>query len=888
MVFKRLVTIIFVLAIAHVAPAQDAFSWVTAGDPVQDFADVLNGDASARLENLAEESNALFSAPFYVITIPSLAEYGGQDVQLDTYTQQVLDAIQRSAGPDASDRAVLLLFVKEENRLRAASGSGWTSDILDRSRAIVQQVEGAYMAQGDVGGGMVEAAVRLVDMVQDASSPGSGTSLLTIALAGVVLVLVAGGVLFYVGRQRGVAQRALPGAVLNRHESGILRSLKKGADPNAFDEQGYTAAIHAASNGEVQVLEQLLAHGAKLGLGTSQGETPLYSAAQHGHLETVKFLLKNGVPVDPETVHRETPLLIAAREDHVSIVRLLLEAGANVNQQDNRGWSALMIAIRENHTDLINLLLGHNVDVNLAPKEGAHALMMAVKQEDEDLARRLLEHGADVHHVDRAGMCALRIAVLRGNQAIARRLLNAGADVTAPFSNKETPIEVAIREGHTSLAEYLRKRVKRLAACMDILEVVARGDHERIKEIVVQVPNSVNVHSAKSRWTPLLIAVRAQQLEIAKTLLQHGADVHARSMDGKAAIAFAVDAGNLAMVKVLLEGGARIDQIDPAGTDLRAYAEEQGQTAIVEFIDSFVDQQASGFALFQAVKDDDPPKALAVLKAHPLCVDARTRHERWTPLLHAARSDNLPMAKLLLEYNAQTNLANSRGMTALMYAARGGNLELARLLVSRGADVRLRSREGNTACEFALDQGHARVVMLLQEVESQLSDLSRAGFPSEAEETKSDTQPVDGGPPPERTVDPDAGGDDGLDLLQAIRENDLKRAKQALHFNPDSLYVRTGPSELTPLHLAINGGLHQMTRLLVEAGADVNVLTRECKTPLYQAVARADLELVRLLLHHGAHAWQVVQGQTALQVAQAAGYDDIVAELTRTPAETRE
>lgn len=704
---------------------------------------------------------------------------------------------------------------------------------------------------------------------------------LLVTTAIVLAASVSAGALLLWRRRAIAKQGSLPDAVLRQHESLIMRRLKKGFDPDAFDEQGYTAAIYAAGLGDIGVLQQLLGFGANLALGTTQGETPLYAAAQHGHLNAVTFLLKRGVPVDPETVHRETPLLIAAREGQVNVVRVLLEAGANVNQQDNRGWSALMVAIRENHTDLINLLLGHNVDVNLAPKEGAHALMMAVKQEDEDLVRRLLERGADVHHVDRLGMCSLRIAVLRGNQAIARRLLNAGADVTAPFANKETPVECAEREGHKELAGYLKKRVKRLAACMDILEVVARGDHARIKEIVVQVPRSVNVHSATNRWTPLLIAVRAQQLEIAETLLQHGADVHARSKEGRPAIAYAVDAGNLAMVKVLLEGGARIDQIDAAGTDLRTYAEEKNQMAIVEFIDSFVHQQAAGFALFQAVKDDDPPKALALLKENPFCVDARTRHEHWTPLLHAARADNMNMAKLLLEYNAQVNLVNSRGMSALMYAARGGNLELARMLISRGADVRLRSREGNTACEFALDQGHARVVMLVQEVESQLSDLSKAGFPGGEAETVSDLLPADGAPAPESAGA--SGG--GADIFRAIQDGDLRLAKQAVHFRPECIYQRCGPSELTPLHIAIAAGQYTMAELLVDAGADVNALTRECKTPLYQAVARADFDLVQLLLNHGAHVWQVVQGQTALQIAQAAGYDDIVAELTRTPAE---
>lgn len=878
--YKLLAIATIALTLALSAPAQDRFPWITAERYVYDHAGLLDEAGVRQLEARSAEPRSLFAVPLFAVTVTSPAEYGGQGLQPDAYAQALLEALAGASGnTGASDKAMLILLVQENDEVRIAVGNAWPSDFFTRTRSLQQQIQDDFIQKDLHVEGLLEGIARMTDLVQETAQPGLGILPIALAAGGCGLALLAlAGLVWW--RRSAAATAALPDAVLQGRNSRIVRELKKGANPDALDEQGYNAAIYAAIQGDVSVLGALHAHGAKLGLGTAQGETPLYYAAQHGHLEATRFLLKNGVPVDPETVHRETPLLIAAREGHAPVVRVLLEAGANVNQQDNRGWTALMIALRENHTDLMNLLLGHNVDVNLAPKDGAHALMMAVKQEDEDLVRRLLERGADVHHTDRDGMCALRIAVLRGNQAIARRLLNAGADVTAPFANKETPVQCAEREGHKELAAYLKKRVKRLAACMDILEVVARGDLPRIKEIVVQVPNSVNVHSKRTRWTPLLIAVRAQQLEIAETLLEHGADVHARSTEGKAAIAYAVDADNLAMVKVLLEGGARIDQVDPTGIDLRDYAEQQGRESIVAFIDSFRDQQAAGHALFLAVQEDDPPKAMAILKERPLCVDARTRNDRWSPLLHAARANNLPMARLLLEFNAQVNLPNNRGMTALMYAARNGNIELVRLLLNKGADVRMRSREGNTACEFALNQGHVRVVMLLQEVEAQLADFSRAGLINDVE-TVADLAPVDGQDPAVEKAAGESARGDGI--FKAILENNITLAKQILQDWPDCVGLRRGPSELTPLHLAINAGLYTLAELLLDAGADANALSRDCKTPLYQAVARADVNLVSLLLNRGARVWQVVQGQTALQVAQAAGYDDIVEELTRAP-----
>lgn len=867
--------ILLLMALPLSLAAQNTFPWLESPRAIHDLADILPDNAERRLEEQVAGFDD-FDASLRIVTLPSRAGHGEEALDRATFAKALQEAIARlQVAPegDAKRGPILLLLIRDENALEILPGTGWDPPTVEAIERIAADMRARHIARTAYTDAILEGTDHLDNLLRHGvgGPQSSGSTTIAFALLGMLLAAAMGG--FYWHWRRNAITETLTEAVAQQHGSLIMRRLKKGDNPNSFDAQGYSSAIYAASQGDVGVLKQLAEYGADLGLATGQGETPLYSAAQHGQLQSVLYLLRQRVPVDPETVHRETPLLIAAREGHLSIVRALLEAGANVNQQDNRGWSALMIAMRENQTELVNLLLGHNVDVNLCPKDGANAVMMAVKAEDEDLVRRLIDRGADVHHESRDGMCALRIAVLRGNQAIARRLLNAGADVSAPFANKETPVEVAEREGYKELAAYLRKREKRLAACMDILEVVARGDLARVREIVAQVPKSVNVHSASSRWTPLLIAVRAGQTDIAATLLEHGADVHARSKEGKSAIALAVDTGDLAMVKVLLEGGARTDQVDGEGTDLRTYAETQRQEPIVAFLDNFVKQQEVGFSLFQAVRDNDPPRALTLIRENPACVDSRTRNERWTPLMQAIRDENIPLARLLIEHGAQINLANSRGMTALMYAARGGNLELVRLLINQGADVRPRSREGNTACEFALDRGHARVVMLLQEVEAQLSDLSRMDLDPDAE-TKFD------GPARESTEESGRAED----IFEALRENDIRLAKQVLHYWPDCVRLRRGPSELTPLHLAIHGGLRDMVRLIVEAGADINAKTREGKTPLYLAVARADADMATFLLQHGAQVWQLVQGQTALQVAQAAGYTDIVAELNKSTA----
>ncbi|KAK3237557.1 hypothetical protein CYMTET_52372, partial [Cymbomonas tetramitiformis] len=59
-----------------------------------------------------------------------------------------------------------------------------------------------------------------------------------------------------------------------------------------------TPLYAAASNGQKEVVEALLAKGAQVDLADKEGMTPLYRAAYNGHKEVVEALLAKGAQVD--------------------------------------------------------------------------------------------------------------------------------------------------------------------------------------------------------------------------------------------------------------------------------------------------------------------------------------------------------------------------------------------------------------------------------------------------------------------------------------------------------------------------------------------------------------------------------------------------------------
>lgn len=77
-------------------------------------------------------------------------------------------------------------------------------------------------------------------------------------------------------------------------------------------------------------------------------------------------------------------------------------------------------------------------------------------------------------------------------------------------------------------------------------------------------------------------------------------------------------------------------------------------------------------------------------------------------LLHlACDSADIGMLELLLQYGANINATDSRGLTPLHRCILRGKAMFAKLLLTRGADPRAVNREGKTSLELAIESNFA-------------------------------------------------------------------------------------------------------------------------------------------------------------------------------------
>jgi len=127
-------------------------------------------------------------------------------------------------------------------------------------------------------------------------------------------------------------------------------------------------------------------------------------------------------------------------------------------------------------------------------------------------------------------------------------------------------------------------------------------------------------------------------------------------------------------------------------------------------------------------------------------------------------------------------------------------------------------------------------------------------------------------------VDVDASQGDGTTALHwAAFRDDLEMAKMLVAAGAN-VQVTTRDGEITPLFMACTNGSAPMIELLIRAGANVNSVKSNGTTPLMTAAASGSADAVKVLLEHGANvnAKETVHGQTALMFAAALNRDAVI------------
>jgi uncharacterized protein len=360
--------------------------------------------------------------------------------------------------------------------------------------------------------------------------------------------------------------------------------------------------------------------------------------------------------------------------------------------------------------------------------------------------------------------------------------------------------------------------------------------------------------------SPLADATQRQDKQAVLSLVAKKADVNAAQPDGATALHWAVYAEDAETTALLIRAGANVNVRNNYGVSPLAIAAKQANPNI----------------LGQLMKAGaDPNDKINFINADE------------TPLMHAARAGNVDAVKMLLLAGAQVNARESwNGQSPIQWAAAEGYGAVVEALIEGGADIRQRSNAGTTPLMFAVRKGDVRSVKALlaagADVNEKRADLATPLLVAiiNGHEDLVDLLL-------EKGADPNVEGGSTDLSVQGSRARPIKITLKTPSYREQLRDVGTeggngannswGRPLQAAIHvanwhvsdefIAVNVDRMRVIKSLIKHGADVNARNTDMEprwsgaryrrrqvglTPFLAAARQADIEVMRLLLEHGA------------------------------------
>jgi len=175
-----------------------------------------------------------------------------------------------------------------------------------------------------------------------------------------------------------------------------------------------------------------------------------------------------------------------------------------------------------------------------------------------------------------------------------------------------------------------------------------------------------------------------------------------------------------------------------------------------------------------------------------ILIKGKTVEAKWTPLHIAASKGHLDCAQLILSFGVKSiiNEKDSKGCTALLMASCNGYSDIVELLLNYDADPSIPVIDGRTPLHYAAHNNNPDIVKLIL---------------------------------------------------------DARKKPAAELWDDDPLFM-VNKSKCSALHESTIMGDLESTQLLVEAGADINLTSKDGSTPLTSAIMRGHIEIIKYLL----------------------------------------
>lgn len=374
---------------------------------------------------------------------------------------------------------------------------------------------------------------------------------------------------------------------------------------NSKDESGFTPLILAASAGNRDLCEVLIAKGADLEARGQHG-TALYEASIGNYKNVVELLINKGANVNVQG-ENGTALHEAAIANLKDIAELLIKNGANLNVRDKSSYTPLYYAStfawggkrNKNDWDIARSLVSNGAEVNMKSGSSDTPLHSAALYAPEEIVRLFIDKGANVNvklaspgwpRKRNSGPAPLHNACMRDDKdvKIVELLIAGGADINAKCYSEQadgwTPLYFACLNENTRAVELLIAKRAKINTISDMGNTpIHYAPNAEIAQLLID--NGANIYYRnKEGYSPLHNAVKGSHSDVAKLLIANRAYVTTTNYQGTSLLHEAAITNQKEMIELLIAEGVNVNAKDRAGMTPARVAEKAGHDDIADLL----------------------------------------------------------------------------------------------------------------------------------------------------------------------------------------------------------------------------------------------------------------------------------------------------------------
>ncbi|XP_030849660.1 ankyrin-3-like [Strongylocentrotus purpuratus] len=538
------------------------------------------------------------------------------------------------------------------------------------------------------------------------------------------------------------------------------------------------------------------------------------------------------------------------------------------------------------HPDVTRYLIRLGADVDKACDRGWSALNIATAAGHVRVSSALLSQQAELTTSNMIHWTELQTFAETGDLDAMKDHVSQGAELDEAGSFGWTALHIAASNGHLGMTKYLLSQGADVNYSNDFGRCALHNASEKGNLDVVKYLISEGADMNKgnnSGVTALYFASESGHLDIVKSLMSHGVEADNCDANGITALHYAICACNIDITKYLLSQGSKLNKRSVHDSVILKFDGQYGHYDVVRCMQSNVGRTDSRLV-----------DSLTVFRGAPEGDLGRSKYQDGDE--KKAVQGGMVMVRMpliLSDLDIQDLLASQGGRTvsrtSLQYAVEGGSLAVVRFLVSQGAEVNESNNAGWTALHLAAQMGHLGIVDYLLGKGAEvakgdvdgISPLHVAAFIgrcSVIEHLLRRGAEVNGATKEKGSTALHVGVQNGhLDITKGL-------------LNHGAEIDATDNDGWTPLHIAAQNGHIDVMKCLLQQHADVTKVTKKGSSALHLSAANGHTDVTRYLLEHGAEVNLRKPGKTALQLAaeqdqvQGIGSDTRCAEGQKHPS----